>query len=133
MGPLKALMSNPPPIPPLPPDSEFPSDPRYPRQYPEATGKGDIHIPGAGTFGMAVLVISLSTLFIASIFAYLFIRSHTANWDRGMPRVPNSLWFSTIVILLASVTIQKAHNAIRRGDEKRLTRNLIATFVIGVL
>jgi cytochrome c oxidase subunit III len=103
--------------------------------YPNATdlrAKGNVHIPGAGTFGMAVLIVSLSMLFFASMAAYVLIRSHTPNWGRAMPRVPRSLWLSTAVILLASVAIQRAHGAIRRDDERRLRRNLTATFVIGV-
>jgi cytochrome c oxidase subunit III len=95
--------------------------------------KGDILVPGAGTFGMAVLVISLTTLFAASMAAYLFIRSRTPNWGLAMPPVPRTLWLSTAVILLASVAIQRAHGAVRRGHERRLRRNLAATFIIGVV
>lgn len=97
------------------------------------TGKRDIHIPGAGTFGMAVLILSLSMLFSASMAAYMFIRSHTENWGRAMPHLPRSLWLSTLIIVLASVTIQRAHGAVRRGQDRRLTSNLTATFVIGVV
>ena len=107
--------------------SELPDD------YPDATGKGDLHIPGAGTFGMALLLVSLTMLFLASIAAFLIIRVRSAHWPPpGFPPIPNSLWFSTAVILCASVTIQMAVNAIRRDDEMRLRRYLWATFYVGI-
>jgi cytochrome c oxidase subunit 3 len=97
-------------------------------------GKQVVQIAGAGTLGMAMLIVSLSMLFIASMVAYLFIRSQSTVWPPiGMPPVPTSLWLSTIIILAASVTAQMAHNAVRRDQDARLTRNLIATFVIGML
>jgi cytochrome c oxidase subunit 3 len=111
-----------------------PSDSRYPERYPDATGKGDIHIPGAGTFGMALLLVSLSVLFLASMVGYIVIRVRTDPWPpAGFPHVPNSLWISTAVILCASVTIQRALRAVRRDDERRLGRALLATFFIGIL
>ena len=113
--------------PPLPVDSPIPSP------QPDATGKGEVHIPGAGTFGMAVLILSLSMLFLASMAAYLLIRNRTPHWGRGMPHAPQSLWLSTLVILLASVAIQRAHRAARRGNDRRLRHSLAATFVIGVV
>jgi len=101
-------------------------DPRFPEKYSGATGKGDLHIPGAGTIGMAILLVSLSVLFIASMAIFLIIRFQTTQqpphiWPPpGMPHVPRSLWLSTVIILLASVTIQKAYSAVRRDDEGRL-------------
>src|SRR5579862_3447264 len=101
--------------------------------------KGDLHIAGAGTIGMALLILSLSVLFIASMLAYLLIRHQVTaqppfTWPPpGLPRVPNSLWLSTAVILAASVTIQRALNAVRRDDDRRLVRSLTTTFIIGVL
>jgi len=93
-----------------------------------------VHIPGAGTFGMAVLIISLSILFLASMAALLLIRMKSPVWPpSGMPPLPRSLWLSTLIIPLASVTAQLAHRAVRRDDPAALNRNLVATFIIGVL
>jgi len=92
------------------------------------------HIPGAGTFGMAVLIVSLSMLFLASMMAFIIMRLKATVWPPlGLPRIPNSLWLSTLIIPLASVTIQLAHNAVRRDDTKRLTFHLTATFIVGLL
>jgi cytochrome c oxidase subunit III len=103
-------------------------------QYADATGKGDLHIPGAGTIGVYLLLASLSVLFIASIVAFLIIRVQSPEWPPpGFPHVPSSLWISTLIIVGASVTIQFALNAIRRDDEKRLRLHLLLTFILGLL
>lgn len=121
------------------PENLPPPDTRFPDTYATATGKGDIHIPGAGTIGMAILIVSLSILFVASMAAFLIIRIQYQSqpnhpWPPlGMPHLPASLWLSTAVILLSSITIQKALNAAQRDDEKKLRRNLLATFLIGLL
>jgi cytochrome c oxidase subunit 3 len=108
-----------------------------------ASGKPDLHIPGAGTAGMGVLIVSLTMLFLASIAAYLIVRYEFLNrnpdgppvaWPpAGLPNAPSSLWLSTLVILISSVTIQKALNAVRRDDEARLLRFLKITFILGVV
>ena len=51
----------------------------------------------------------------------------------SLPPVPRSLWFSTAVIVVASVTIQKAYRAVRRDRERKLVTYLLATFGLGVL
>ncbi len=118
-------MTNPPPPDILPPP------------YRGATGKGDLRIPGAGSIGMAILIISLSTLFISSIAAYLLIRSKTQHWPPpGFPAVPNSLWLSTLVILLSSFTMYAALAAIRHPaphPERKLLLRLWLTFALGLL
>jgi cytochrome c oxidase subunit 3 len=111
--------------------------------YTPTDGKGDLHIPGAGTAGMAVLIVSLTMLFLSSIAAYLIVRYEFLNrnpdgppvaWPpAGMPAAPHSLWLSTLVILASSVTMQMALNAIRRDDEARLLRFLRITFTLGIL
>ena len=82
---------------------------------------------------MILLIASLSVLFVASMVVYVAIRIQTHPWPPpGFPPVPNSLWFSTVVILSASVTIQMALSAVRRDDEKGLTRYLWMTLFVGV-
>jgi cytochrome c oxidase subunit III len=96
--------------------------------------QGNLRVPGAGTFGMGVLLISLSMLFGASVMALLVIRGRSGVWPpRGMPRAPSSLWLSTVVMVLASLAIQRARNAIRRDEPERLTRFLGVTLVLGLL
>jgi cytochrome c oxidase subunit 3 len=133
----------------LPPDdigypSSFPPprSPGAPRSRGESA-KEVIHIPGAGTAGMALLIVSLTMLFLASIAAYLVVRyefltrnpdAATPDWPpAGLPGLPHSLWLSTLVILFASYTIHTALKAIQRDDEKRLLRYLRITFVLGLV
>jgi cytochrome c oxidase subunit 3 len=100
-----------------------------------------LHIAGAGTLVVAILLGSLSILFLSSIAAYLIIRSQTIarmgdhpQWPpAGLPNIPSSLWLSTLVIIISSVTIQLALNAIRRDDEKKLLLYLNLTSALGLL
>ena len=103
-----------------------------------------LHIAGAGTTGMAILIVSLSVLFIASIVAYIIIRTQMElrfraaglpeSWPPpGLPPIPRTLWLSTAVILLSSITIQRALNAVRHDHRKALLRNLLITFSLGLL
>ncbi len=99
--------------------------------------KGDLHVPGAGTFGMALLLASLGVLFTASLVGFLFIRFvrfADQPWPPpGFPPLPRTLWASTVVILLTSVSIQWALGAIRRGDLAALRKGLLVTLVLGLL
>jgi cytochrome c oxidase subunit 3 len=116
-----------------------PPDTRFPEKYADATGKGDIHIPGAGSIGIVILIASLSILFAASMVAFLAIRfqymqSHNGAWPPGgMPHLPQSLWISTAVILSASVMVHKALKAVQAEDDKGLVRYLWATMAVGGL
>ncbi|HVX85234.1 MAG TPA: cytochrome c oxidase subunit 3 [Phycisphaerae bacterium] len=105
-----------------------------PENYERATGKGDLRIGGAGTIGIAVLLVSLTVLFATSIFAFLLVRFREPVWPPpGFPPIPRTLWLSTIVILASSVTIQRAANAIKRDNQRTLLRMLWATFALGLL
>jgi cytochrome c oxidase subunit III len=96
--------------------------------------RGEPPAGGMGAFGMAVLLMSLSMLFGASMVALIVARARSAAWPpHGMPPLPSSLWISTVIILLASAAIQRARNAIRRNQPARLTRFLWVTLVIGLL
>src|SRR4051812_41819471 len=88
-----------------PSEEPSPPDARFPDNYSNATGKGDIHIPGAGTFGMIGLIASLPILFLGSIVALLISRPHYSQWPplgyQNAP-LPKSLWYSTLIIPFAS-------------------------------
>ena len=87
----------------------------------------------AGTLGMYLLVAALAMLFAASVVGYLVIRAAHQPWPPpGFPVLPRTLWLSTLSILLASATIQRALRAVRRGDYSAMQRDLAATLVLGV-
>ena len=46
-------------------------------------GKGDLHIPGAGTLGMYVLIASLSMLFAATMMLYIVLRRTSQRCNGG--------------------------------------------------
>jgi cytochrome c oxidase subunit 3 len=72
-------------------------------------------------------------LFVASMFGYAMIRSRAAAWPPpGVPRLPNTLWISTLIIVASSVTIQTALGAARRGRQPALRLALAATSALGL-
>lgn len=115
--------------------SEFDDD--FKARYAAATGKGDIHIPGAGTMGMVILVISLGMLFIASLVAYGLIRFGRFGdhpWPPpGFPPPPASLWLSTVIILISSITMQWALRSAKKDRQKGLVNGLLITQILGWL
>jgi cytochrome c oxidase subunit 3 len=87
----------------------------------------------AGRLGMKILVLALSMLFGASILGYLVIRSRAPAWPPpGMPRLPGTLWISTLIIVVSSVTMQWAVRTARADRPRRLRAAMLATTVLAV-
>ena len=87
----------------------------------------------AGMMGMYLLVTTLAMLFAASVVGYLIIRSHHQPWPPpGFPVLPRTLWVSTLLIVLASVAIQRALSAARRGRQGAMRRGLVLSLALGV-
>ena len=114
------------------------SDPHSPAEQPDFPGgKGDLHIPGAGTMGMFVLILSLSMLFwLASMVAVCgpaIAGSGTAMAaSRPECHLPATLWLSTVLLLSCSATIHWAWSGIRKDRESRLIVGLAITLVLGL-
>ena len=86
-----------------------------------------------GTLGMRLLIVSLTMLFGASLAAYLLVRHQHQPWPpAGFPALPRSLWLSTLIILLVSVTIQGALGAARRGETALLKRDLTLSLLLAL-
>ena len=106
------------------PESESPS--AEPAPAPAAGGD-------AGTLGLCLFLASLGMLFAASLVGYVVIRSRHPPWPPpGFPALPGSLWLSTLVILSAEVTIQRAWSAAQRGADAVLRRHLFLTLGLGL-
>jgi len=107
------------------------------------------HLPkGTGVLGMWLFLVTLSILFAASLFAYLFIRlqslsevidPNTGDVIRqaapalGSIAIPSGLWISTTLMLASSLTI---HLALRAVQQERLLvfrRCLGATLALAAL
>jgi len=94
------------------------------------------HLPRhAGTLGMALFLASLGMLFAASMVGYLIIRilgNNAPPLGESALTVPMSLWASTALMLLSSVTIHQALMKVRREKLKQLRQMLVATLVLAL-
>jgi len=80
---------------------------------------------------MAILLVTLGVLFAASIVLYLVIRLSAGAPPVALPPLPSSLWLSTALIVVSSVTIQLARGAARRGQGGLLRGGLVLTLLLG--
>jgi cytochrome c oxidase subunit III len=88
---------------------------------------------GTGRLGVKLLVLALSMLFAASIVGYLVIRSRAAVWPPpGVPRLPGTLWISTLIIVISSFTMQSAVRAARTDRRRPLGTWMLLTTLLGV-
>jgi cytochrome c oxidase subunit 3 len=82
---------------------------------------------------MGCFFAALGMLFAASILLYLLVRHSAQQWPpAGSPGLPQTLWYSTGIILVSSATIQFALNAIRRGNRRGLASGLGLTLLLAV-
>ena len=81
------------------------------------------HPAGLGMFGMRVALVPVTVAFLVTAHVY-YLRSQTGvNWS-AVP-VPTLLWLSTALILISSVTLERARPTIAR-------RWLIRTLFLGL-
>jgi len=86
-----------------------------------------------GKLGMKILVLALSMLFAASILGYLVIRFRAPAWPPpGVPHLPGTLWISTLIIVISSVTMQAAVRAVRADRQRGLRIGMLLTTLLGV-
>lgn len=91
------------------------------------------YIPGAGRIGVLIFIASLSMLFAASIIGYLIIRSQAEIWPPPyVPSLPNTLWISTIILLISSGTMIWAHKSIKKNQITNCFRGLLFTALLGI-
>lgn len=91
-------------------------------------------VPGAGPFGLALLLLSLLVLFGSSLVGYFFVRASAGEWPpRGLPPLPPLLWAATGALVLVSVAVHLALSAARRDEQGRLVRSLFAAAGLGTL
>jgi cytochrome c oxidase subunit 3 len=90
-------------------------------------------VPGAANLFMGCFLAALGMLFLASIVLYLFVRHAAPQWPpAGAPELPRTLWFSTGIILVSSLTIQAALNAIRGDSNRGLRLGLGLTLLLAL-
>jgi len=104
---------------------------------------------GTGKFGMGLFLAALGMLFAASLLAFVLIRflglrgtydPRLDQWvvDPNVPKLgaielPMTLWLSTLLMLVSSVTIHAAGDTVRRERQVWLRRWLGETMVVSLL
>jgi len=87
-----------------------------------------------GRFGVTLLLLSLSVLFISSIIGFIVIRARAEVWPPpGVPDLPAGLWLSTLVIAASSAAMWRGQKAIAEGRRQALTTALLITFLLGLM
>jgi cytochrome c oxidase subunit 3 len=81
-------------------------------------------------FTLWVGIGSLLMMFAGFTSAYI-VKRNQANWQTF--DLPQFFWYSTVVILLSSVTIYLAEKTFKQREMKKYRRLVITTLVLGVL
>lgn len=103
-----------------------PETPDFSKRY----GGKSLHVPGAGTLGVLLLVGSLSVLFISSLIGYI---CYWYSFPRPVTvHLPWGLWLSTTVLLISSLTIHWAWVAIRHDLQRSSQLALAITLILGI-
>ncbi|MDZ4754754.1 MAG: cytochrome c oxidase subunit 3 [Phycisphaerae bacterium] len=88
----------------------------------------------AGRFGMWLFLLTLTVIFVSTLFAYVIVRLspvNAAQWPPpDMPPLPSSLVYSTLALVLSSITMQVATVAAQRG-ESTVGAWMAATLALG--
>lgn len=86
----------------------------------------------AGRFGMGVFLVSLAMLFIGGLLGYLVIWLQTQPWPTSIPPLPASLWLSTAILLLSSLTMHLAVRGAREDRQAMLRAGMLLTTYLGI-
>jgi len=86
-------------------------------------------VPGLYKVGLAATCISIFVFFASLVIAYYWRSSRPPFWA-PIP-LPQTLWTSTVIILVSSVTFEWARRVFRRGQWRLASRLLLATACLG--
>jgi len=75
-------------------------------------------------------MLSIVMLFAALVSAYVVTRGDAAYWVNIT--LPTSIWISTALILLSSLTMYLAVRAANAGNKPKVTIFLLVTFLLGI-
>lgn len=87
---------------------------------------------GAGRLGMVLFLGSLAMLFGATILGIIAIRLDENAWPRNLPPLPVTVWISTGLLILSSLTMQWAVGASRDGAVNITRLAILCTLGLGV-
>jgi cytochrome c oxidase subunit 3 len=80
--------------------------------------------------GIVVGLASITAFFIALCLAYYFSIHSQIIWRRI--EVPRSLWFSTIILLASSASLEAARYSLRRAQLNKYRSRLSLTLLLGL-
>ena len=107
-----------------------------PDEPPASSAKGPTDTPeDASTFGVKILLISLSMLFGASLLGYVITRFQVGGaWDGYETEgLRLGLAVSTVVLLACSWFLHRAVEAARAGDTGAIKKRLVITAVLATI
>ncbi|EDL58460.1 cytochrome c oxidase subunit III [Gimesia maris DSM 8797] len=83
-------------------------------------------------FGLAIFLFSISVLFIGGLLAYVIVRSNLAQKHEPVNLViPPALWISTVLLILGSISIQRAVYYVSHEKQQPFRNCLNLTFLLG--
>jgi cytochrome c oxidase subunit 3 len=86
-------------------------------------------VPGLYKVGLAAVCISIGVFFASLVIAYYWRSSRPPFW--APIALPQTLWTSTAIILLSSVTFEAARRVFRKGQWRLASQLLILTACLG--
>src|SRR5689334_18964713 len=88
------------------------------------------YMPDLGIFGMRLMLVSITTLFLVIVIVYLGLAQSTKHW--APVRIPYLLWLSTLIILASSWTLETARRYFLSRRRSSYSRWMSATVLLGV-
>lgn len=76
-----------------------------------------------------MFIITIIMLFASQTSAYLVKRAEGA-WNEF--EIPKVFWFSTVVLLLSSITMHLSYNAAKKDNQSLLKSTILVTFILGI-
>jgi heme/copper-type cytochrome/quinol oxidase subunit 3 len=84
-----------------------------------------------GTVGMLLFLAALLILFVAGLFAYVWIRlSSPKSPAAGSIHLPETLWLSTALVIGVSIALSRATRQIRDGKQRSYRNSLTAALAL---
>jgi heme/copper-type cytochrome/quinol oxidase subunit 3 len=114
------------------------SSARPPAGRPLATSPAGQTHPGSrplGWWGVVGLIATEATLFSLLLFVNFYLRANAATWPPPGVEDPELVLsgIRSVILIGSSVPVAIAERAAKRGDEVRMRRYLIITFVMGAV
>ena len=116
---------------PFDPGSEGPKD------WPPGFNKDDAIVPRKYRIGIWVGLFSVVMLFASLTSAYIVRQMPPERgdlpYDWTWIEMPSVLWFNTAILLISSLTMERARRLLKRNDYKRFNLWITLTTILGIV